>query len=267
MKKKLIYSLYTDEISSSTSTPDFKRQQFEKYKDSIIETQKQYALLCGADYELFSPTEYLYDLIQFEKIYKFKELLEIYDEVLYLDFDVIPHTNISFFDNHDIENKVCCHGLIKNIEKNFDSHSHFHEKLHDHVWYYLDMFNKVCCKKAMLIVENCSGNDTIINTGVIGLSKKTVDLLCFEERKKECDNIFEECLIDNLFPYEIYSTWKPNNEVYFSYLIERYNIPMDDIGIQWNFILDKSHPEFSNSAQLVHHVNKHFELSFKNVDR
>jgi hypothetical protein len=69
-------------------------------------------------------------------------------------------------------------------------------------------------------------------------------------------------IADNLYPKEIHKRWTYNNEVFVSYLIEKYNIPYINIGIQWNFILDHISPQPSAAAYLIHHVNKEFELSF-----
>ena len=68
--------------------------------------QKEYAFLCKSDYELFSTTECDYDKLQFDKIIQMEKLAKHYDEILYLDFDVIPKTDVSFFQNFNLDN-IC----------------------------------------------------------------------------------------------------------------------------------------------------------------
>ena len=76
------------------------------------------------------------------------------------------------------------------------------------------------------------------------------------------NNKFNEAMIDNLYPEEINRWWKPNNEVYISYLIEKNNVPFTNIGMPWNFMLDDYAPKPSAAAHMLHHVRKEFGLSF-----
>ena len=46
--------------------------------------------------------------------------------------------------------------------------------------------------------------------------------------------------------------------MYFSYLLEKYNIEFNNIGIQWNYILDDIITETTSGAHLIHQVNKDF---------
>lgn len=186
------------------------------YKDLIINKQRLYAQLCGAEYYHFVVDHDFTDLMFF-KIQKAEELVEQYDKVLYLDCDVVPKTNVSFFDSHDFD-KVCLHRTRKPD------------------W-------KIYHKQMMLHVENIQGNDLICNTGVFGLSKKSSDALMFSDRLNEAKELSDVV----------------NNEICISYMIERYNVPLKDIGMQWNFILDKSFSIQTDACYFVHHSNKEFQ--------
>ena len=50
----------------------------------------------------------------------------------------------------------------------------------------------------------------------------------------------------------------PNNEVYVSYMIEKYKVPLKDIGMQWNFILDKNFTTPTDACYFLHQSNKLF---------
>ena len=254
--KRIIYSLYTDNVLEHSSVPDYKRNQFKKYKNNIIDAQKQYASYCNADYELFNTDCCDYDLIQFRKIFLLEELCKKYDEVVYFDFDVVPQTTKSIFDSFDLNN-ICAYGIVKK-----PTSDQMYSRLKNDSWHKMDMYGKTCAKKAMLLLDDINGNDEMINTGVIAANKKSIQALNFSERFLECRNKFEEAKEDNVYPEEINKSWIHNNEVYISYIIEKYSVPYTNIGIQWNFILDQSCPIPSAAAFILHHVNKQFNISF-----
>ena len=67
--KRIIYSIYTNNIdveSSHSSSTDYKKSQFEKWKDHIEANHKKYAFLCDADYHLHTTKTTSYHQIQFE---------------------------------------------------------------------------------------------------------------------------------------------------------------------------------------------------------
>ena len=248
--KRIIFSIYRADVDKHISAPPYKRNQFRKFKKQIIANHKAYAKLCGADYELFTDVESNYDIIQFQKISMIKKLTQEYDEVLYLDFDVIINTRVSFFEHFDL-NTICAYALEK-------KHSGFmlRYSTDSDTWNAMDMYSKACNKNAMLLLDNIYGSDLIINTGVLGLNKISANLIDFSE----CTNIFFEAKKDTIYPDVISKRWKPNNEVYLSYLIERYDLPFTNIGLQWNFILDNTHKKYSSAAYFHHCVNKDFNL-------
>ena len=83
--KRIIFSIYTNTVENHTSATDFKKSQFEKYKGELEESQKQYALLCGADYDLYLTNEKQYDTIQFDKLRRMEYFTQFYDEVVFLE--------------------------------------------------------------------------------------------------------------------------------------------------------------------------------------
>jgi hypothetical protein len=248
--KRIIFSIYREDVDKHTSTPLYKSNQFKKYKEQIIANHKAYAKLCGADYELFTDVESKYDIIQFQKISIIKKLAQKYDEVLYLDFDVIINTHLSFFDHFDL-NTICAYNIDTTIPDEVRGY-----RMKDDNWHPMDMYVKACCKNAMLLLDDINNSNLVINTGVIGVNKKSAQLIDFSK----CYGVYHKAKEDNLYPTEINSKWKPNNEVYLTYIIERYNLPYTNIGLQWNFILDDTHRDISAGAYFYHVVNKNFGL-------
>ena len=250
--KRIIFSIYRKDIDKHTSTSSYKRNQFKKYKEQIIANHQDYAKLCNADYKLFTDVESNYDVIQFQKISMIKKLAQEYDEVLYLDFDVITNTCLSFFEHFDL-NTICVYNIDTTIS---DEVLGYRIKDDNWNWHPMDMYLKACCKNAMLLLNDIDNSNLVINTGVIGVNKKSAQLIDFSK----CYGVYHKAKEDNLYPTEINSKWKPNNEVYITYIIEKYNLPYTNIGLQWNFILDDTHRDVSAGAHFYHVVNKDFGI-------
>ena len=258
--KRIIYSIYTNNLDPHTSATDFKKSQFEKYKYKLEESQKQYAKLCNADYILHKTSTMDYNDVQFEKLLLLEKHAEDYDEILYLDFDVVPISKVNYFEFHDM-NKLSCHALRRKPTNSQLRKILFHKK----PAHRQNVFIKTCAKNAMLSLSGINGNDLLINTGVVGCNKNIAYQIEFSNKKNILHNILQEAMIDNLYPDEISDAFFHNNEVYLSYIIEKYNIPFTDIKISWNFILDGYCKKPSAAAHLLHHVNKEFEISFGKI--
>lgn len=253
---RIIFSIYTNKIDPHRSSTDFKKSQFEKYKHLLEQRQREYAEICDANYQLFTTQTTAYDMIQFEKLFKLEELIESYDEVLYLDFDIVPQTELNFFEQWDL-NTICGHAIDRTPTPKDLRHYIKNDSFDT-----MNMYCKACAKQAMLLLDGIIGRTDIINTGVIGGNKQSISQLKFRQRFNDLNKLMDEAISDNVYPLEISKYFKYNNEVYISYLIERYNIPFTNIGMPWNYFMDGFAPEVSPAAYLLHHVNKEFERSF-----
>jgi len=258
--KRIIYSIYTNNLDAHTSATDFKKSQFEKYKHKLEESQKQYAKLCNADYTLHKTSTVDYNDVQFEKLLLLEKHAEDYDEMLYLDFDVVPMTKVNYFEFHDM-NKLTSYGLIRK-PKETDLRKWLRKGRQQHQQ---NVYVKTCAKNAMLSLNGINGNDLLINTGVIGCNRNIAYQINFSNKKNILYDVLEEAIEDNLYPNEISNSFFHNNEVYLSYIVEKYDIPYADIGMPWNFILDGYCKKPSSAAHLLHHVNKEFEISFGKI--
>jgi len=252
--KRIIFSIYTDQVDNHTSVTDYKREQFRTYKRLLEQRHKQYAKYCNADYELFSVDETNYDKIQFLKLIKAEELTKQYDEVLYIDFDVIPITTNIFFEAFDL-NKVSMYSIPTELESIV-----IKWRTQDNNWHMMDMYSKCCAKNAMLLLEDVVGKKECFNTGVYGINKRSAELINFTGNLAYCQATFEQASQDNIFPEEISRAWKPNNEVYSSFLVELNQVPYNNIGINWNFVLDHIFTKPSAGCYFIHCVNKDFSI-------
>lgn len=256
--KRIIFSIYNDDVDQThKSTNDYKQGQFRKYKDQILASHKAYAAKCGADYVLHETPITDYNTIQFEKILLLENYVDTHDEMVYLDFDVIPSPKApSIFDKIDFST-LGVHPLRRNPEN-----AQLRDALSNGWLDTMNVYCKTCAVNSMLLLEDCSGGDKVYNTGVTVGGREVIKQLRFRERLPDLHKLLDEAREDSLYPDEITKNFYYNNEVYVTYLIKRYNIPFTDLGMQWNFILDGYQPDPTEAGYFFHHVNKEFEKSF-----
>lgn len=256
--KRITFSIYNDNVDQNhKSTNDFKLNQFRKYKDRLVTAQKEYAKKCHSEYVLIETATTDYNSIQFEKIKQLENFAQHYDEVLYLDLDVVPHTSFAnIFEENDTSG-LCIHPLVRNLTKR-EMKIYLEHDIFDNQ----NVFCKTAAKKSMLLLDGINGNDHLYNTGVVLGGSEVIKQLNFMEQLEDLHNLLDEAREESLYPHEITRNFYYNNEVYVSYLIERDELPHTNLGMQWNFILDGYQPDPSAACYLLHHVNKEFEKSF-----
>ena len=74
--------------------------------------------------------------------------------------------------------------------------------------------------------------------------------------------LIDKAKYDNIYSKKVQELIKPNNEVFFSYLIEKNNIPITNINKNWNFIVDDYKSGLTNvwkEISFLHVINKDFE--------
>lgn len=257
--KRLVYSIWGGLSDDHVSSDDFKKSQFRKYHKTLTEKHKQYADLCKADYVSFDIGTHTYQDIQFTKIDKLCELVDEYDEILYLDMDVIPNTDKIIFDSFDLS-KMCIHfnpppwvpehrELVRCLDNKTFTFS------------YMDSWVKCLIKKSMLLLDDVYGTDAVANTGVICVNSEAIKNMELKQKMILANETYEEALEDNFHPQRILDAWRKNNEVFISYILERYNIEYNEIGRQWNYILDNKIKKYTPVGYFIHQVNKDFEVT------
>ena len=249
--KRIVYSIFTDNVDEHPSADNFKKSQFIKYKTKILRAQKDYAKICNASYKLFETKNTNYNNIQFEKLYLFDELANEFDEILYLDFDVIPVKNSIIFDKFNLNTLCAC-----TIDKVKDTLIELRKIKYMNE---MNMFIKTTSKNAMLSIHNINGTNDLINTGVLMANKNVIKVIDLKNKIKEADTTFGMACEDNLYYEEITKHWIKNNEAYLTYIVERYNIPFTNIGIMWNYIMNHKIKNINPNAYFIHLISKEFE--------
>jgi hypothetical protein len=339
--KRCVYSIYVPLQKYRN-----KHGAFQAYYSKIITAHKKYANLINADYVLFEKLPEMdqipsnvsyYDKINFSKYYYAEELCQTnYDEILYIDFDVIPNTKDNFFTVFNVNEYVAVKSTIpynsqmaieyvKQFESTITAVAHnqhidkynqlkneynkgitatnFHgipwivektpkefEKKYTLDWW-LEKHNFKKPNPLTYIKEGRNPNNIkswddavkyaaidiltegkaiFYNTGVMGFCKNTLaQLNIFDGIEEYCTNTSNGSIRDEVWPEYVTSHIDINNEVLFSYKMIINNVPVKDIGRDWNYFVDWSsdllqlsshtfYDEF-DSCKFRHFLNKNFE--------
>ena len=279
--KRVIYSLYVD-VPAKEHFGDSKNKHdtvdkanvtinaFKKHYDRLIKTKIKYAEYCEAEFIMFEYDEQYqtfeknflkdfpmftgYEIINFYKIHLLYELSKKYDEILYLDFDVIPFTDESFFDVWDLTKGICVYNnndqVVNNVNVNHSIRSPSAK-----------YFN---CQ-AMLIESGVSHRNDVINTGIIGARKEDIQKLDFFGKFKETIDMMTELRNDTsgLYPQNIIDMFRYDNETIFSFKREVNHITIQWLDDKWHYFLDKQ-KFIPKDTKLVHCICKDFDLVWRN---
>ena len=279
--KRVIYSLYVDvpakeHYGNSKNKHDTKEKAaitvnaFKKHYDKLVNTKITYSEYCEADFIMFEydkqyqtfeknflkdfPMFTGYEIINFYKIHLLYELSKKYDEILYLDFDVIPFTDESFFDVWDLTKGICVYNnndqVVNNVNVNHSIRSPSAK-----------YFN---CQ-AMLIESGVSPRNDVINTGIIGARKEDIQKLDFFGKFKETIDMMTELRNDTsgLYPQNIIDMFRYDNETIFSFKREVNHITIQWLDDKWHYFLDKQ-KFIPKDTKLVHCICKDFDLVWRN---
>jgi len=279
--KRVIYSLYVD-VPAKEHFGDSKNKHdtvdkanvtinaFKNHYDKLIETKITYAEYCEADFVMFEyddqyktfeqnflkdyPDFTGYEIINFYKIHLLYVLSKKYDEILYLDFDVIPFTDESFFNSWDLSKGICVYSnnehVIKNVRVNHSIRSPSAKYYNCH---------------AMLLEHGLNPKNDVINTGIIGARKEDIQKLDFFGKFKDTIDLMTELRKDTsgLYPQNIIDMFRYDNETIFSFKREVNNIEIQWLDDKWHYFLDKQ-KFIPKDTKLVHCICKDFDLVWRN---
>jgi len=282
--KNLIFSIYApiqdstirlqtffdnDAMSKSQRT----HEQFKKYKNKLIEVKKSYAKLCGADFILVDRVDKHFfddefDSINFYKHHLIEKFCNKYDNILYLDFDVIPNTTESFFEKHDM-NVINVHAVDATKQNTWHKNAkHSKKDYRDVMNKHFDRYHMYCkakCKLAMLLADDTNSSDhNIANTAIIGGSNKSLSQIQMTKRLAECQQSLQVAVKENMFGEEITQYFFANNETFYSYILDKHNIKWNNLPTDWHTMI-KNQYDYGVKHQLynakfIHMINKNFEV-------
>jgi|TARA_B110000444_G_scaffold261549_1_gene315094 hypothetical protein len=310
--KRVVYSLYIDipkedidifdkNILKEGDTPINIRtkEQFKLHYGDLCACKEIYANQIGADFKMFEydtdfmvysekmkhdyPYLTMYNIINFYKIHLMYELGKTYDEILYLDFDVVPIQNINFFEHWDLTKGIA---VLNNNDKigTIESHSESSQTIRS-------PSSKFYNAQAMLFEKNMSTKNDVINTGIVGINKEHLDKLDyfknFEDNltmmthlkiqirdevvypnnehgevkiKKKNDKY-----VTNIFPDKIRQYFGWDNETLFSVKLKENNVPVQWLDDKWHYFL-YNQGFIPAETILCHTINKNFELVWRRLN-
>ena len=244
---------------------------FKKHYKKLIDCKKHYANIINADFIMFEHEDYQsfeksfksdfpeltgYEIINFYKIHLLYKLSKKYDEILYLDFDVIPLTNESFFDVWDLSKGICVYSNNDKVEKKSTTNHSIRSPSAKY-------FN---CH-AMLLEEGLNPDNDVINTGIICARKEDIIKLDFFGKFKDTIDLMTKLRKDTsgLYPQNIVDMFRYDNETIFSYKREVNNVDIQWLDNKWHYFLDnqKFIPE---DTKIVHAISKDFDLVWRYYD-
>ena len=272
---RLIFSLYVevpdnefvDNVETNLNT---KKEMNDNYQ-KLVDCKKQYADSIGVDFVMVNKFKEYYDemkskypflttynIINFYKIYLLYKFSSKYDEILFLDFDVVPNTKENFFEVWDLSKGVA---ILNNNDKvmRLDELTESNQTIRSPTSKYYNT-------KAMLFDMGMKTENDVVNTGIIGINKSNLYKLAYF-------NTFDQDMIKmtqlkfdtSVFPKKVVGYFGYDNETLFGVKIKENNVPVQWLDDKWHYFFDKwlFIPE---DTKLIHAINKRFDIVWRNVN-
>ena len=283
--KRIIYSLYVDipekELDEQPPHHDSKisktlhtKLEFQKHYAWLKERHELYAKSIGVDYILFEydeefeeykngmpPEITAYNAVNFYKLKKLYDLSKDYDEILYLDFDVIPITIENFFEAWDLSKGIVIMDGTAESQKQIgvdteDLKAQGKRQNQSNRSPVAKYWNT----RAMLTeAELASGTYTVFNTGIVGADKNHLDELDYFGQFQENLKLMKDLQTNEMYPYYIRQLFGFDNETLWGFKMLGNNVAWQDMKESgWHHFIDKWN-YIPKDTKLVHMIKKDFD--------
>ena len=248
-----------ERITNFNHNADTSKQLLVKeYYDRLIQNKKDYAQKIGVDFIFYENTMKDFNVdaeMEFTKVNLYKhccmaKLAQEYDEILYVDMDVLFNTEENIFEEHDCSKGI--HVFCQDPEEyQKDKNTLIMEELG-----YRSPILKYHITKDLL-----DGKDNhVMNTGIMLANSETILQIKYVERMKEAIIRVQE--IKSNITHMFQTLYYPNNESIFSYILEKYNIPHVKLEEEWHTIYNDT-PKAGCEGKCIHMISKQFAKFFK----
>lgn len=288
--KRVIFSLYVDipeheldyqppyhndTISKTIRT----KEKLKEYYSWLKSMHVRYAKSIGIEYKLFEydkkyieyknmfnekyPQITSYNIVNFYKIHLMYEMAKDYDEILYLDFDAIPISNINFFDYWDVtKNGVAIFRNARHVDR-IDNQLYRSQERYERKGKAFSIRSptaKYWNARALLIDQNMSGSNDVYNTGIVGISAKDLDKLNYFEDFTSLLNLMTELKNDSdgMWPEYLRDMFGWDNETIWSFRMNANGVGVQWLDEKWHHFMDKW-SYIPKETNLVHVINKDFQ--------
>ena len=260
--KRIIFTIF-DDIDSGTDRwgiANAAKHMHNEYFDKLVANKEEYAnSLINVEFKLYHNTMNDFDVageLEFTKVNLYKhhlmaKLAEEYDEVMYVDMDVLFNTDENVFDELDLNNGIHIIDQDDAVEnKNVD----------EVIFKMIGLRNPTL--KYHITKDLLNGKENhVMNTGIMIGKSKHIKQINFIER---LPGIIEKInKLKESHTVYLRAHYYPNNESVFSYIMEEYNIPYVIMDKEWNYIVDHYPNEIDPNAKIYHFINKKFNAFFK----
>jgi|TARA_B100000085_G_scaffold166079_1_gene151043 hypothetical protein len=285
--KRVIYSLYIDVpkeeldvfdkniLKPNVVPTNYKtKSEFKKHYDDLIACKQAYAMSINVDFKMFEfdlhyvnyqkqmqakyPYLTTYNVINFYKIHLLYELAKVYDEIVYLDFDVVPMKYDNFFTHWDLSKGIAVlnnNDRITPIENVSDTSQTIRSPSSKH-------FNA----QAMLFEKGMSTENDVINTGIIGINKDHLNKLAyfenFDENLKMMTDLTKE---SDIFPDKVRQYFGWDNETLFAVKLKENKVPVQWLDDKWHYFF-AFQGFIPNDTILCHVICKDFDLVWRKIN-
>ena len=285
--KRVVYSLYIDipkedlDIFDKNLLKDgapptnyVTKLQLKTHYDDLVASKQTYALAMGVEFKMFeydlkfmnyqkqmqSKYPYLtaYNIVNFYKIHLLYELSKEYDEVLYLDFDVVPMKYDNFFKHWDLSKGIA---VLNNNDRRT-----LIENVSDTSQTIRSPSSKYFNAQAMLFEKGLSSENDVINTGIIGASAKHLkDLKYFDDFDNDLKLMCDLKDGSGIFPEKVLQYFGWDNETLFAVKLKEHKVPVQWLDDKWHyFFADQGFiPE---ETILCHTICKNFDLVWRRLN-
>ncbi len=295
---RVIFSIYIDfKESEFEKNMDFNKNvecknEFLVNYDFLKRRQEEYAKRIGVKYILYKndkrwrayrhyfernyPFVSKYNIINFYKIQLMYDLSEKYDEVLYLDFDVVPLTKENIFDAIGTSNGIVCKINHERDPKNYFTFvspiiikktEEWYEKTGE-TFSERDPRAKYWNCRALLMAAGHDGENDVYNTGIVLANKYHLKKLRYFENFKDTLEFMREVKYEEgLFPKFIQKSFGYDNETLFSFKMKTNKVKLVELDDYWHWPYRKKINFIPKETKMVHVICKNFEYVKKYVEK
>ncbi len=280
--KNIIFSIYVDipedeldnpggysheGIQDKSSKSQEVKASFEKYAFRLTFEQVLYATSINATYTLYGQEDFqpfkedfqrkypqisVYDIVNFYKHHLMYELSNDFDNVCYIDFDVVPNTDENIFEAFDKDKFAIAENNAEAVWGKTVEHKYYNTCIRNPATKYWNAH-------AMLIEEGYDPDADVFNTGIMVASSKVIQDLNYFENFEDIMSLMTDLKEDefSMYPKNIQRVFNYDNETIFAYNIVTKGIPIDYMGRDWHCVIVGINT--NPNAKMYHIINKKFE--------
>ncbi len=272
---RLIFSLYVevlddqfvDNVETNLNT---KKEMNDNYQ-KLVDCKKEYADSIGVDFvmvnkyldyydEMKSKYPFLttYNIINFYKIFLLYKFSSKYDEILFLDFDVVPNTKENFFEVWDLSKGIA---VLNNNDKVLRM-----SQITETTQTIRSPTSKYYNTQSMLFDMGMKTENDVINTGIIGINKSHLYKLgYFNQFDQDMVKMTQLKFDTSIFPKKIVDYFGYDNETLFSVKLKQNDVPVQWLDDKWHYFFD-NWLFIPKDIKFIHAINKRFDIVWRNIN-